>query len=167
MLSVDAVQLRWTWLTPLPHSRHKISRHTWLSLAVLRPPESRGIPRFPPSQSSIDRWSPGRRIDPDPGAASNKVLCLRPCRSKPDLPFRSNVSCTGFNPAASNLDNVAGRPRLRIAAAQEIIKAVLSQIDAVVVGPQHKGQIESVNAGLRPTITPLNGPTLLIRTWEY
>jgi hypothetical protein len=55
-------------------------------------------------------------------------------------------------------DNVAGRPRLRIAAAQEIIKAVLSQIDAVVVGPKHKGQIESVNAGLRPDNHPVKRP---------
>src|ERR1700756_1031052 len=72
----------------------------------------------------------------------------RPCRSKPDCRFAATSVAPGSTPPHPT-DNVANDPRLSIARAQEIIKAVLSQIDTVVVGPKYKGKIESVNTGLR------------------
>ena len=61
-------------------------------------------------------------------------------------------------PGCLQPDDIARNPRLRIARAQGTIKAVLSQIDTVLVGPKYKGQIESVNEGLRPDNHPVPPP---------
>src|SRR5438270_8087358 len=94
------------------------------------------------------------RIDPNAGATSNEVLCrVRVGQNR--IPVSQQTQLNRVRPRCLQADNVARHPRLRTARRQGIIKPVLSQIEAVVIGSKYKGHIESVDCRLYPGSHPV------------
>src|SRR5207249_7256879 len=82
-----------------------------------------------------------RRVDPDAGAASNEVLCrIRVAQDRIAVPKQCQLH--RVQPCSLQTDDVASDPCFCTSRAQGIIKPVLSQIEAVVIGPKYKGHVE-------------------------